>query len=68
MANALLLDNFVRDSGKSKSHLAKKLNVSRPSVYYLLKHPENCTYSQVEILCKELTIVKKSDQDEIFLP
>lgn len=66
MANALLLDDYLLKTGKTKTHLARKLNVSRPTIYYLLKHPERCTYEQVETLCKELEIVKKPDRNDIF--
>lgn len=68
MANAQLLEDYRSKSGKSKTHLGKKMNISRPTVYYLLAHPENCTYEQVEILCSELDIVKRADRNEIFLP
>lgn len=68
MANALLLEEKRKDSGKSKSFLAKRLNVSRPHLYKLLKNPELCTVGIANVLCDELDICKKAERDDIFLP
>lgn len=68
LANAQLLDDYVIKSGKTKCHLADAMGISRPYLYALLKHPERCTFSQVEILSKEVNIKKLADKNEIFLP
>lgn len=68
MANAQLLEEYRKGSGKTKSFLAVKMNISRPYLYRLLKHPERCTMGQAKQLCDELIIKKPSDRDEIFLP
>lgn len=68
MANAQLLDEYVAQSGKTKCYLAEKMGVSRPYLYNLLKHPEKCTFSQVDVLKKEVNIKKLSDVNNIFLP
>lgn len=68
MANAELLEKKRKESGKSKTFLAIKLNVSRPCLYSLMKNPERCTFSQAEVLSKELDINSVDDKNEIFLP
>lgn len=67
MANSEKFRELVEESGKSKVHFANILGVSRPYFYTLLQHPEYCTFSQVEILSKELGI-KAIDKNDIFLP
>lgn len=68
MADAALLEEKRKDSGKTKSFLAKKLGVSRPYLYKLMQHPETCTVGQAEAFCSELDIKKKNERDTIFLP
>lgn len=64
---AQLLDNYRISSGKKKSFVSEKINVSRPRLNTILKHPETATTSQADGLCKEFGINKK-DRDFIFLP
>jgi len=66
--NAQLLEDFRKESGKTKTFLAKKLGISRPYLYKLMENPELCTYNQASILSEELEICKKTDRDTIFLP
>lgn len=68
MANVQMLDDYIVKSGKTKCYLAKKMGVSRPYFYNLLKNPQKFTFSQVEILSKEVNLKKLSDKNEIFLP
>ncbi len=68
MADALLLGAYVNKAGKSKTHLAKALNVSRPTLYKILDKPETCTCGQADVLCSELNIRLKAEREQIFLP
>lgn len=67
MNSSELLYDFWKNSGKTKTHLAKKLDVSRPRLDYIFEHPETATWSQAEVLAKELSI-KSEPKDKIFLP
>lgn len=62
----LLLDYFLA-SGKTKTFLADKINVSRPRLDAIFDNPMSATVSQADGLCKEFGI-KKNDRDFIFLP
>ena len=68
MANSEKLEEYRKNSGKSKTYLAKKLKISRPYFYRCLKNPDLFTFSQVEILSKEMDIKSRKDKDDIFLP
>lgn len=67
MANAALLDRIVRESGKTKTHLATKAGVSRPRLDTIISDPESATVFQAEMLCEELRI-DEIGRREIFLP
>lgn len=67
MANSELLLEKLKKSGVPKAHLARALNVTRPTLYRLLEHPDTCTFSQADIIVKELHIDDASEVDEIFL-
>ena len=67
MANAILLQELLRDSGKTKSHVASKAKVSRPRLDNILEHPETATYGQADAISRELSM-KADVRNEIFLP
>lgn len=67
MANATLLKQNLKASGKKKSHLAAKANVSRPRLNYILDHPETATYGQASALSSELNF-DSDTRNVIFLP
>lgn len=67
MANPKLLEKFWKDSGKTKTFLSAKINVSRPRLDYIFLHPETATVGQADGLSKELGM-KVADRNEIFLP
>lgn len=66
MVNTQLLDDAIRKSGKSKTHLAKKCNMSIQSfrLKRLNKYP--FTTDDVEILCDELDIKTLTHKEMIF--
>ena len=61
------LEEYRINSGKTKTYLARKINVSRPRLDRIFSNPKTATWSQAERLGKELSIVK-SDMGLIFLP
>lgn len=67
MANPQLLDLMWKKSGKKKTYLSEVINVSRPRLDYIFKHPETATTGQAEGLSKELSILSK-DRKDIFMP
>lgn len=68
MANSEKLEEYRKATGKTKTFLARRLNISRPSLYKIFKNPSNATFSQTEAICSELGIRLKSEKDDIFLP
>lgn len=68
MANAKKLETYRKNCGKTKTFLAKKLGITRPTLYKLMENPEICTFAQVEILSQELNISTRLEQRDIFLP
>ena len=68
MANAALLEEKIVLSGKTKTYLAKQLNVSRAWALKLFKKPEVMTYGQAEMMRRELCISSRKEMNDIFLP
>lgn len=68
MSGVQILDNYFRESGKSKQHLCHKLMVSRPRLDTILDKPDTATVGQARILKEELNIRSAKDFDTIFLP
>lgn len=66
--NPAKLNEFQKNSGKTKTHLAKTISVSRPTIYKIFANPSIATYGQAEMLCNELGIEAKKDREDIFLP
>ena len=67
MANAKLLNEKFIASGKTKTHLAHKMNVSRPRLDTILESPDTATVVQADILASELNLLS-AEKKEIFLP
>lgn len=66
--NSVLLGEYQKKSGKTKTHLAKAISVSRPTIYKIFANPSIATYGQAEKLSEELGIDTKEDRENIFLP
>ena len=66
MVNTQLLDDAIKESGKSKTHLAKKCNMSIQS--FRLKRLNKFPFStdDVETLCSELDIKTLTRKEKIF--
>lgn len=55
----------INESGKTVTHLAKKLSVSRPTLYKIINDPATATYDQAQTLASELGMTKR-ETDDIF--
>ena len=67
MANSTLLVEKFNASGKTKTHLASKMNVSRPRLDTIFEEPETATVGQADVLSNELNLLA-AEKREIFLP
>lgn len=67
MANAQLLVDKYKNSGKTKTHLSKKLGVSRPRLDSIFNDPETATVGQGEVFKAEFGLTEE-EVKEIFLP
>ena len=66
MVNTQLLDEAIRESGKSKTHLAKKCNMSIQSFRLKRKNIYPFTTNDVDTLCDELNIKTLTKKEKIF--
>lgn len=60
------LEKRIAESGKTKSHLSKKMGITIQTLRLKLKNTSDFTVSQVDILCKELNITRLTDKEKIF--
>lgn len=58
MTSVEMLEECWKASGKTKTFLSAKLNVSRPRLDYIFAHPDTATWNQAEILSKEFDMNK----------
>lgn len=66
MVNTQLLDEAIKESGKSKTHLAKKCNMSIQSFRLKRKNVYPFTTDDVDTLCDELDIKTLTRKEKIF--
>ena len=66
MVDTQYLEMLITESGKKKSYLAKKLDISRQYFRMKCNNEADFTTLEVEILCNELNITKLSDKEKIF--
>lgn len=62
----MTLEDAVKNSGKTVTHLCRRMGKSRPYVYKKIKNPEECTASEIKFFCEELRLTT-SERDNIFL-
>ncbi len=55
----------IDESGKTLTHLASRLGVSRPTLYRIIDNPACATYDQAKTLAEELRMTRK-ETDDIF--
>ena len=56
----------IKDSGKSITHLASRLGITRPTMYRIIENPNVATYEQAKTLASELSLTKR-ETDDIFV-
>lgn len=66
MVNKELLEIRIKKSGKTKTHLAKKIGRSIQSLKRKIDNKSDFTINEVGILCSELEIKELSEKEEIF--
>lgn len=66
MVDTQLLEDTIKDSGKTKTHLAKKCNCSLQAFRLKMNNVYDFTTTQVDILCTELSITSLTRKEKIF--
>jgi hypothetical protein len=66
MTDTELLEEWIKNSGKKKSFLAKKVGLSRAGFRNCCINKAEFTTNQIKILCDELGIKKLTDKEAIF--
>ena len=60
------LEEKIKESGKTKTYLAKKLKISRVWLGAKINNKTPFNNPETEILCRELSIKRLSDKESIF--
>lgn len=66
MVDTQYLEKMIDESGKTKSHIAKRLGMSRQSFFQKCSNKSDFRLSEVDALCKELNITRLSEKEKIF--
>lgn len=66
MVDTLLLENEISKSGKKKTYLAKRMNISIQGLRLKMKNVYPFDTDEVSVLCEELNIKKLTDKERIF--
>ncbi len=66
MTNTDLLEKWIEKSGKTKSFLAEKCNLSRMGFYLKCTNTNEFMPTEINILCDELGITALRDKEAIF--
>ena len=66
MTDTKLLNKKIEESGKKKSYLAKRCNLSRAGFHNCSTNKAEFKTSHIEILCYELGITSLREKDAIF--
>lgn len=66
LVDILYLEKMIEKSGKKKGYLAEKLGISRQYFRMKCNNEADFTTREVDILCRELCIVKLSEKEKIF--
>lgn len=66
MVDTQYLERLIKESGKSKTFLAKKIGCSPQSFRLKRIGKYDFRLSEVNILCDELGITKLTDKEKIF--
>lgn len=66
MVNTLELKEIIAHSGKSVSHLARAIGISRSAFYNKMNNDSEFLSSEVNKLCEELEITSLKVKERIF--
>ena len=66
MVDTLELENKIKESGKTKTFIAKKIGRSIQCLNLKLNNKNEFLLSEVDVLCDELNINKLSEKNAIF--
>ena len=66
MTNTELLEKKIKESGKKKVYLAKKIGLTYAGFRNCCLNKSDFKASQIKILCEELNISSIKEQQEIF--
>lgn len=66
MTNTELLEKKIKESGKKKVYLAKKIGLTYAGFRNCCLNKADFKASQIKILCEELNISSLKEQQEIF--
>ena len=66
MTNKELLEKKIKESGKKKVYLAKKIGLTYAGFRNCCLNKADFKASQIKILCEELNITSLKEQQEIF--
>lgn len=66
MTNTKLLEQKIAESGKKKTHLARKCGLSRAGFHNCANNKAEFKTSQVDILCIELGVTSLREKESIF--
>lgn len=66
MVNTALLNNKIYESGKTKTHLAKKAGISLTTLRNKINNEYPFNSDEMEVLCDELDIKRLTEKESIF--
>lgn len=66
MTNTELLEKKIRESGKKKGYLARRVGLSLGGFYNCCNNKAEWKASQIDILCEELNITDLHERQAIF--
>lgn len=66
MTNTKLLNKIIRESGLTKTFIAKKMGISRASLYDKLNGSRPFTQYEIRDICNILSIKNPKARDNIF--
>jgi hypothetical protein len=66
MVDTQHLETLIKESGKKKSYLADKCNITRQSLTSKIHNRSEFTVFQMNTLCGELGITDLGEKDRIF--
>lgn len=66
MANLVLLNDLIDQSGMTKTFIAKRLNITRQGLYKKLIGKSDFAAREVQMLCDLLRITEPKEMTKVF--